>query len=346
MGAVVRGEDLREKPTATRNRLFDGNPLANAANIPLRELLQPAGDDGSDRATNWIADWLESRDDDRPFFLFCNFIEPHVQYDPPREYAERFSPRCQLRGSDRDQAGSPRLRLRGLRHLRPRVRPPPRPVSGGTRLRRPAGRAASNGTPRKAASGEDTLFVVCGDHGEHIGEHGFFGHQYNLYDTLLNVPLVFHGGGFTGGHRAGAADGKSSFSCSTSQPRCSRRPESTTPSSASSGRVDRSTRFGRRAPRRRLRRVMRAPQPRSIVSRPASARFRTAFGSSTDDCGRSARPSTSTSAATTASSAATASGPTRSSGPISATTSPSACERFAGGSRSALPAREDRRVGG
>lgn len=62
--------------------------------------------------------------------------------------------------------------------------------------------AALRSALEEAGEWEDTLFVVCGDHGEHIGEHGFFGHQYNLYDTLTNVPLVLHGGPFTdGGHR-------------------------------------------------------------------------------------------------------------------------------------------------
>ncbi|OLZ39688.1 sulfatase [Natrinema saccharevitans] len=199
MGAVVRGEDLREKLAATRERLFDGNPVVNAANILYSELFQPAGDDGSARAVDWTADWLRSRSDDRPFFLFCNVIEPHVEYDPPREYAERFLPEgasyeaatairqdpraydCEdYHISDREFAmlrGLYRAELAYVDHQLGRLRT-----------------ALSD-----AGEWEDTLFVVCGDHGEHVGEHGFFGHQYNLYDTLLNVPLVAHGGPFTGG---------------------------------------------------------------------------------------------------------------------------------------------------
>jgi len=38
------------------------------------------------------------------------------------------------------------------------------------------------------------------DHGENIGEHGFLGHQYSLYDTVLQVPLVVHGGEFSSTH--------------------------------------------------------------------------------------------------------------------------------------------------
>ncbi|EMA33229.1 sulfatase [Halobiforma nitratireducens] len=198
MGAVVRGEDRREKLQAARDRLFDGNPLINAANVLYSEFLQPAGDDGADRSTTWIADWLTSRDSDRPFFLFCNFIEPHVEYDPPREYAEQFLPegtnyadatgiRQDPRAYDCDQYELSEREFAALRGL---YRAELAYVDDQL--------AALRDALEVADKWEDTLLVVCADHGEHIGERGFFGHQYNLYDTLLNVPLVAHGGPFTG----------------------------------------------------------------------------------------------------------------------------------------------------
>ncbi|MCU4926514.1 sulfatase [Halobacteria archaeon AArc-dxtr1] len=199
MGAVVRGEDLREKLQATRDRLFEGNPLVNATNILYSELLQPAGDDGADRTSGWIESWLDGRDDDRPFFLFCNYIEPHVEYDPPREYAERFLPddasyteATAIRQDPRAfDCGDYALDEPEFAMLRALYRAELAYVDTQIARLREALVAAGEW--------EDTLFVVCGDHGEHVGEHGFFGHQYNLYDTLLHVPLVVHGGPFTGG---------------------------------------------------------------------------------------------------------------------------------------------------
>ncbi|QLG49347.1 sulfatase-like hydrolase/transferase [Natrinema halophilum] len=38
--------------------------------------------------------------------------------------------------------------------------------------------------------GTDPLFVVHGDHGEAFGEHGMYGHGRQLYEPLVNVPLV------------------------------------------------------------------------------------------------------------------------------------------------------------
>lgn len=41
---------------------------------------------------------------------------------------------------------------------------------------------------------DEALFVVHGDHGEAFGEHGMYGHGRQLYDELVNVPLVVHNG--------------------------------------------------------------------------------------------------------------------------------------------------------
>jgi len=37
---------------------------------------------------------------------------------------------------------------------------------------------------------EDTTVVVCADHGELFGEHGLYGHEFGLYDPLIDVPLL------------------------------------------------------------------------------------------------------------------------------------------------------------
>ncbi|MFC4989535.1 sulfatase [Saliphagus infecundisoli] len=201
MGTVVRGEDVAEKLSAARDRLLEGNPVVNAANVLYSEFLQPAGDDGAARTTDWIGDWLAGREDDRPFFLFCNYIEPHVEYDPPRAFAERYLPddatveeareiRQDPRGYD---VGDYEITDREFDLLRGLYRAECAYVDSQLERLRESLRAAGEW--------EESLVVVCGDHGEHVGDHGFFGHQYNLYDTLTHVPLVVTGGPFTGGGR-------------------------------------------------------------------------------------------------------------------------------------------------
>lgn len=197
-GSVIRADGSATKLKAATAALGAGNPLVTAANIAYSEFIKPNGDDGAARTTDWIETWLGDREGHRPFFLFANYIEPHAEYRPPREYAEPFLPD----GADYEDAMA--------------VRQDPRAFDAGqydlTDHERALLRALYRGeiayldhhldrlTDALAAETEDeTVLVVVGDHGENIGEHGLFGHQYNVYDTLLHVPLVVHGGAFAGG---------------------------------------------------------------------------------------------------------------------------------------------------
>jgi arylsulfatase A-like enzyme len=44
--------------------------------------------------------------------------------------------------------------------------------------------------------GEETWVVICGDHGEELGEHGDISHHFRLYDHNLRVPLLFRRRGY------------------------------------------------------------------------------------------------------------------------------------------------------
>lgn len=43
---------------------------------------------------------------------------------------------------------------------------------------------------RRKDAYDDTMVVVCSDHGDNFGDHGLTSHIFSLYDTLLHVPLV------------------------------------------------------------------------------------------------------------------------------------------------------------
>ncbi|WP_254864782.1 sulfatase family protein [Halovivax gelatinilyticus] len=202
MGGVVRGECLSEKIEATRARLFEGNPLVNLANVIYSEFVQPAGDDGAARSVDWIGDWVTDRDRSTPFFCFLNLIEPHVVYDPPREYAERYLPPGATYESAAEIRQDPRAFDCGDYDLTDAEFEQLRGLYRGSLAYVDDQLARLRLSLEAAGEWERTIVVVCGDHGEHVGEHGFFGHQYNLYDTLLSVPLVVTGGAFDGGeHR-------------------------------------------------------------------------------------------------------------------------------------------------
>jgi arylsulfatase A-like enzyme len=37
---------------------------------------------------------------------------------------------------------------------------------------------------------DNTLWIICSDHGENFGDHNLASHQFCLYDSLLHIPLI------------------------------------------------------------------------------------------------------------------------------------------------------------
>jgi len=119
----------------------------------------------ADAVTDTALRWIESRQQDRPFFAWVHYYDPHSPYLPPPDYAARFPDRLYdgeiafmdsqigrlLAGLDRE----------GLR--------------------------------------DNTLIVVVGDHGESLGEHDETTHALLVYDSSMTVPFILSCPGVFGG---------------------------------------------------------------------------------------------------------------------------------------------------
>lgn len=195
LGEVTRAEHARGKLDAFVSQALSGNPLVNGLNALYDEFVRTNEDDGAARTTEWIGDWLDEREDDRPFFCFANYIEPHIEYRPPREYAEPFLPEGSY-----DEATAirqdPRAYDVGEYDITDEEFELLEGLYKGELAYLDAKIDELRDALKDAGEWEDTVLIVCGDHGENVGDHGFFGHQYNVYDTLLHVPLIVHGGAF------------------------------------------------------------------------------------------------------------------------------------------------------
>ena len=99
------------------------------------------------------ASWLDTAPDDRPFFLWVHFYDPHAAYSPPPPFRDRYRERLY----DGEIAYMDSQIGRLLRH--PRL-------------------------------GGDTVVSVLGDHGESLGEHGEQTHALLAYDATLHVPWI------------------------------------------------------------------------------------------------------------------------------------------------------------
>ncbi|WP_227380769.1 sulfatase [Haladaptatus halobius] len=154
------------------------------------------GDDGAQKTTTEAIDWLSTRRSRQPFFLFLNYIDAHFEYTPPKQFVADRLPS----GYDYNQAlnilHDPRkydvdevtLTEEEFATLRTLYRAEITYLDANVRK-------LIDGI-KAVGEWEDTILIVTSDHGENIGEHGFLGHQYNIYDTLLHVPLIITGGSF------------------------------------------------------------------------------------------------------------------------------------------------------
>jgi arylsulfatase A-like enzyme len=197
MGELVEVTE-ESRVRAVGRKLFDGNPLANAANAVYRTLVRERGDEGAERATDWIGNWLSDRDADDPFFLFANYLEPHLEYRPPKRLAEQFLPDAVSSEAAMDVPQEPWDYLAGNLDLTDRDMAVLRALYRAEIAYLDEHIASVVDALKAAGEWEDTVFLLVGDHGENLGEHGLMDHQYCLYDTLLHVPLVAAGGAFEG----------------------------------------------------------------------------------------------------------------------------------------------------
>ena len=125
-------------------------------------------------------------DADGPFFSFVNLMDAHLPYHPPDEFADEFAPgidstevcqnskkyNCGACDIDEQEWGA----IRGLydaeiRHMDAQL-----------------GRLFD--WLREEGLWDDTMVIVAADHGELHGEHDLYGHEFNIYDPLVNVPLM------------------------------------------------------------------------------------------------------------------------------------------------------------
>ncbi|PSP77004.1 sulfatase [Halobacteriales archaeon QS_1_68_20] len=147
-------------------------------------------DDGARNETRRAVKWIRERaGDERPFFLFVNYIEPHLEYDPPETYRRQV-----LESDQRERAEEvnqdPWEYVAGDAHM------DEEDFEVLERLYRGELRYVDDQIGRlydvldETGQLEDTVIVIVGDHGENVGDHGLMDHQYCLYETLLRVPLV------------------------------------------------------------------------------------------------------------------------------------------------------------
>jgi len=115
--------------------------------------------------------WLE-KSQEKKFFLFLNYFDPHGPYMPPEGFATAFLPKgAKLRSRNRTPDEINALYDAEILYMDHYI---------GLLLQK----------LKDSNLYDNTLIVVTADHGELLGEHGQFGHGHYLYQEELHVPLL------------------------------------------------------------------------------------------------------------------------------------------------------------
>ncbi|MEM9348291.1 MAG: sulfatase [Planctomycetota bacterium] len=139
---------------------------------------------------------------DRPFFLACGFMKPHLPFYAPKKYWDFYEPakipladnRYKPKGSPDALRNSGEYRSYHLGDLKINSDRWHREMKHGylactSYVDAQIGRVLDS--LKELGLADNTIIVVWGDHGFHLGEHNFWG-KHNTLDHSTRVPLIIH----------------------------------------------------------------------------------------------------------------------------------------------------------
>ena len=118
--------------------------------------MERPGNVVADVALDWLEkDWL-AKNSQKKFFLWMHLYDPHFPYHPPEPYSHEYA----AQPYDGEIAFADEQVGRLLRFL------------------------------KEKGIYKNTVIVLCGDHGESLGEHGEKTHGFFIYNATMHVPLI------------------------------------------------------------------------------------------------------------------------------------------------------------
>src|SRR5580704_4746449 len=115
------------------------------------DLMERPGNVVADVALDWLA-----KNSSKKFFLWMHLYDPHFPYHPPEPYSHEYA----TQPYDGEIAFADEQVGRLLRYL------------------------------KEKGLYQNTIIVLCGDHGESLGEHGEKTHGFFIYNATMHVPLI------------------------------------------------------------------------------------------------------------------------------------------------------------
>lgn len=170
----------RSKYEALRWAL-EGNPITRMINVAYdrrQKNRYATADELNKKALSWIDD-----NEERPFFMFLNYMDAHEPYNPDTEYISKF----------RDESCSVdvdwHLKSLGHSHSEAELDCVNDQYDACLNYLDYQISLLLDGLEDRDILNE-TVVVLTADHGKCLGEHGYLGVGTYLYDELIEVPLI------------------------------------------------------------------------------------------------------------------------------------------------------------
>jgi arylsulfatase A-like enzyme len=144
----------------------------------------------ADRINGDALAWLNSRDPNRPYFVFLNYLDAHDPYVLPIGSNHHFGSKPETPADDillRDWLGLDKRGVTQQQLTLARDAYDDCVAYLDGKLGELFQRLQQRGLL------ENTVVIVTSDHGEHFGEHGLYGHRDSVYQPVSRVPLIIFG---------------------------------------------------------------------------------------------------------------------------------------------------------
>lgn len=122
---------------------------------------------------------LAERSEDKPFFAWIHYTDPHAPYEMHEQYDRGAKPRWKMSQAERVRA----------------------------RYDSEIGFVDAKLAEFLAAVPENTVVLFTADHGESLYEHDYLGHGRRVYHDNLHIPLIIRGPGVAPGRSAAPVRG-------------------------------------------------------------------------------------------------------------------------------------------
>jgi arylsulfatase A-like enzyme len=138
------------------------------------------------RVTRKVREWLDERDDARPFFAYVHYMDVHSPYRPPYAHKKLF---VTAEGEykyvngipEDDRMPSPEDLLYTKQLYEGEIHYADEEIGELSRAL------------REASDDRSVVLIVTSDHGDQFMEHGGLGHGTTMEKELLRIPLIVHG---------------------------------------------------------------------------------------------------------------------------------------------------------